>query len=146
MPEEKKIKVTETQNKYLLQLKTGSMTTNDLMLALMVSMGAAGRMIKKLKNAGLIESTRKYGGRGNILNHRLVKPYQKMLEEGLIITANQAKATQIGDSEILYAAILRNAGLTGQRLSGQYKTVFPKRGAGAIKNIVGKARKQGLCR
>lgn len=145
MQEEQTITVTETQNKYLLQLETGSMTTNDLMRELMVSMGAAGRMIKKLKNAGLIESTRKYGGRGNILNHRLVKPYQKMIEEGLIIKANNT-GIPINEQEILYAAILRNAGLTGQRLSGQYQKIFPERGRGAIKNIVGKARKQELCR
>lgn len=138
------IKITSTQNKYLLQLETGEMTTNDLMRELMVSMGAAGRMIARLKAVGLIEST-PLRTKGNVWIHRLVKPYQKILEEGLIITANTT-GIPIGESEILYAAILRNAGLTGQRLSGQYKEVFPKRGAGAIKNIVGKARKQGLCR
>lgn len=50
------------------------------------------------------------------------------------------------DAEILYAAILRNGNMTGQQLTTQFLKVFPERGEYGIKNIVQKARVQGLCR
>jgi DNA-binding MarR family transcriptional regulator len=136
--------VTPNQNEYLLRLEEKPMTTRDLMLDRMVTIAAAGRIIKKLKEAGLVESTRKFGERGNILIHKLVKPYSKLMIDVKISKRNTK--VLITDEEILYAAILRNAGMTGQRLSDQYLKVFPKRGKGAIKNIVGKARNAELCR
>lgn len=136
-----KIKVTETQNKYLLLIEAGLETTNDLMRELMVSTETAGKMIRTLRKKGLLMTEKKRGARGNIHSHTLVKPYADL---DIHIKDNKGRAP-IPEEEILYAAILRNAGLTGQRLSEQYQKVFPKRRRGAIKNIVGKARKE-LCR
>ena len=51
----------------------------------------------------------------------------------------------VSDSEILYAAILRNGNMTGQQLTTQFRKVFPERGIYGIKNIVHKARVQKLC-
>lgn len=139
------IQVTKKQNEYLLQLSSGPKTTRDLMLSQMVTMESAGRMIKKLKKKGLIESTRKYGGRGNILNHRLATPYSELEKKGMIIK-NRSEGTLVPDEEILYAAILRNAGLIGQRLTDQYQKKYSHRRPRAIKNVVIKARAEGLCR
>lgn len=139
------IQVTKKQNEYLLQLSSGPKTTRDLMLSQMVTMEAAGRMIKKLKKKGLVESTRKYGGRGNILNHRLVTPYPELEKKGIIIT-NKTAGTPIPEEEILYAAKLRNGGLIGQRLTDKYHKKYPHRKPKAIKNIVIKAKAERLCR
>lgn len=139
------IKVTKNQNEYLLQLADGPKTTRDLMLSQMVTLESAGRIIKKLKKKGLVESTRKYGGRGNILNHRLVTPYPELIKKGMIIT-NKTAGTTIPDEEILYAAILRNSGLIGQRLTDQYREKYSHRRPGSIKNIVLKAKAERLCR
>jgi len=139
------IKVTEMQNDYLLLLEEGPKTTNDLMRDRMVTMESASRMIRKLKKVGLVKSEKKPGCRGNPQDHSLTMPYKEMVEKGLIIKAH-TEGLSITEQEVRYAAILRNEGLTGQRLSEQYRKAFPKRTKGAIKNIVQKARKQGLCR
>lgn len=52
----------------------------------------------------------------------------------------------VPDIEILYAAILRNGNMTGQQLTTQFNKVFPDRNVYGVKNIVLKARVQGLCR
>lgn len=137
------ITITLTQNKYLLRLEEkGSMTTRDLMLDGMVTIDSAGKIIKKLKEAGLIESTRVYGGRGNILIHRLKKPYSELD----IQVSTRHPGVPIQEEEIYYAAILRNGLMVGQRLSTQYHKVFPDRAEHGISNIVEKARHRGLCR
>lgn len=138
------IKVTTTQNKYLLQLETGPMTTNDLMRALMVSMGAAARMIHNLKKKDLVESM-PLRTKGNVSIHKLVTPYQELIKRGLIITT-KTKGKPIAEGEILYAAILRNGMMTGQELTTQYNKVFPDRVKNGVSNVVDKARKEGLCR
>jgi len=140
------IQVTKKQNEYLLKLATGPKTTNEIRMEIMVKMATAGKMINKLKDAGLVESTRRHDSRGNVLNHRLVTPYKEMVKNGLIIT-NKTTGTPIREEEILYAAILRNGGLTGRRLTDQFIKVFPRRAKKTIiKHIVTKARLGGLCR
>jgi len=139
------IRITHTQNEYLLQLeKNGTMTTRDLMLDRMVTMDSAGKIIKKLKEAGLVESTRQYGGQGNILIHRLKQPYSKLIVD--VRVSKKLPAVPVPAEEILYVAILRNAGMVGQELSNQHLKVFPGRARLGISNIVEKARKEGLCR
>ncbi len=54
--------------------------------------------------------------------------------------------TTITAAEILYVAILRNAGLTGQRLQAQHRKIFPDRSPAGIQNIVITARRRKLCR
>lgn len=137
------MKVTSKQNEYLQELEDGPKTKADLMKAIGVTRDTAGMMIKKLKDVGLITSKRK--GAGNALEYSLTISYSEMGKNGLVIRNNKT-GTAITDEEVYYIAILRNGGMTGQRLSGQYQKTFPERGSGAIKNIVLKARKQGLCR
>jgi|LGVF01.1.fsa_nt_gb hypothetical protein len=56
------------------------------------------------------------------------------------------RGKSVSNAEILYAAILRNGNMTGQQLTTQFIKVFPERGIYGIKNIISKARAQGLCR
>jgi DNA-binding MarR family transcriptional regulator len=138
---EEPIIVTKKQNEYLLQLATGPKTTNDLMRSIMVSMATAGKIIAKVRDKGLIVSSRIPGTRGKVFEHTLVKPYSK-----LNIIIRNGTRNQTTEEEILYAAILRNAGLIGQRLAEQFRKVFPNRKPAAIKNNVMKARERRLCR
>ena len=143
MQQDPPIWVTKKQNEYLLQLKDGPKTTNDLMRSFMISMATASKMLKIIRDAGLIESPHAEGVQGNVRVHSLITPYDEMVGNGMIVSTT---ARSITDKEILYAAILRNAGLTGQRLHDQHQKVFPNRTAGGIKNIVITARKRRLCR
>lgn len=137
---EEPIRVTKKQNEYLLQLKDGPKTTNDLMRDIMVSMATAGKIIAKVRDKGLVVSSRVPGVRGKLFEHTLVRPYNE-----LNIVIQNGTRNQTPEAEILYAAILRNGGLVGQRLSDQFKKVFPHRvKLKSIKHIVDKARNRGL--
>jgi len=142
--------VTPRQNEYLKQLATaGPQTTRDLLLHFMVSMNSAGRMLEKLRNAGLVRSTKQRGARGNVHQHELTAPYADL--NTIVTTGGHGKGgatrLQIKEEEILYAAILRNAGLLGQRLTSQFRKVYPDRSHNHIlKQIVHEAREAKLCR
>jgi hypothetical protein len=141
--EQDRTMVTTTQNKYLLQLATGPKTTTDFMREFMVSIPAAAKMLAVIREKGLLTSKRKKGTVGNVKIHTLTAPYDELN----IIIGTNSKGAKITEEEILYAAILRNAGLTGQRLTTQFIKVFQNRNKHTvIKHIVIKARRAGLCR
>ena len=137
------MKVTSKQNKYLLQLESGPKTKKDLMGTIGVTKDTAGMMIKKLKDAGLVTSERP--GTGNALEHSLLSPYFKLVQNGLVVRDNKI-GIAISEEEIHYAAILRNENLIGQRLINKYLEKFPNRSPKTIGNIVDQARAKGLCR
>lgn len=142
MTEQDRTVVTEKQNEYLLHLAKGPMTTNDLMLKILVSMATAAKIIKKIRDQGLIESSKVPGTRGKVHLHTLVKPYSE-----LNIVIHNGNGDPLLNEELFYAAILRNAGMTGQQLTDQYTKVFPDRTKKTIiKNIIIKARRAKLCR
>jgi predicted ArsR family transcriptional regulator len=134
-------KVTELQNEYLILLKDGPKTTREISEEVDRSMAAANKVIKKLSTKKLVTTGKKHGGRGLTYLYSLTKPYDEM---SLEITAN-ATGKPIPEEEILYAAILRNATLVGQRLSDQYQKLYPHRTQKSIGNIVGTARRRRLC-
>lgn len=147
MTEQDPTTVTKTQNEYLLQLATGLKTTRGIALSLKISEPNAGKIIGKLRNKGLVTSSRIPGTRGNTNTHSLVKPYNEL---NLIVKSdgrNNGPGKPTSDEEIMYAAILRNAGMTGQELTEQFRKVFPDRTRlSIIKNIIIKARRADLCR
>ena len=140
------IRVTTKQNEYLLQLATGPKTTNALVLSIMISAESVGRMMRKLSSKGLVESAPQKGGkgtgRGRSYTHKLTSPYSELN----LTIYNNVNGSPIADEEILYAAILRNGLLLGQRLKAQYLKVFPDQTPAAIDNIITTAKKRGLCR
>lgn len=136
------ILITPTQNEYLEHLATGPKTTRDFALELMVSGTSAAKILKKLRDAGLIRSWQKQGI-GNIRIHELTDLYHNTK---IIISTNRT-GMGVSDEEIYYAAILRNAGLTGQQLTTQYNKIFPDRPPkGVLSTVLTKARKRKLCR
>jgi len=139
---EDKTMVTYRQNEYLLQLSDGPKTTNELVLSMMITAASAGKIIARLRDHGLVQSEKIRGVRGNVYLHSLTTPYDKM---NLMIT-NGHSQNPIRKEEIFYAAILRNHGLIGQRLTDQFQKVFPGRDTKSItKHVVLKARRAKLC-
>lgn len=135
-------KVTAMQEEYLLLLKDGPKTTREISEEVDRSMAAANKVIKKLSTKKLVTVGKKHGGRGLTYLYSLTKPYDEM---SLEITAN-ATGKPIPEEEILYAAILRNASMVGQRLTDQYRKLYPHRTHKSISNIVMTARRRRLCR
>jgi len=135
-------RVTTKQNDYLLQLATGPKTTHDLMHSITATAESAGRMMRYLRNKGLIKSAPQAGSK--VYTHKLTRPYPKL--NIAIYEYARAIGAPIREEDILYAAILRNGGMTGQRLKAQYIKVFTDRTPNAIDNIVTIARKRKLCR
>lgn len=136
-----KVIVTHRQHEYLLKLSAGPQTTRDLTLHFGVTDNAAYRMIHKLVAKGLVESERMRGVVGNIHIHRLVKPYDT-LDLTIKNYHRTSNPRMIPNMEILYAAILRNGGMVGQRLCRQFRRLFPDRSDSSIKHIVGIARRR----
>lgn len=62
-----------TQHLYLKELESGPKTTRDMSLSLMVSGSSVARMMKKLRDAGLVRSSRVHGVHGNVWEHRLTE-------------------------------------------------------------------------
>lgn len=135
--------VTHRQHEYLLKLSEGPKTTRELVLHFGVIDNSAYRMIHKLVDKGLVASKRMLGVVGNIHIHRLVKPYDT-LDLTIQNCRGGGNPRKIPDEEILYAAILRNGALVGQRLYWQFRRLFPDRSDSSIKHIVGIARNRGL--
>lgn len=134
-------KITAKQNEYLIMLKEGPKTTRELSEEISASMAAAFKILKTLHGKKLVTISAKSKGRERTNIHSLAKPYGEMVLE---ISA-KATPTPIPEEEILYAAILRNGILVGERLTNQYQKLYPHRTRKAIGNIVMTARRRRLC-
>lgn len=133
--------ITAKQNEYLLLLRDGPKTTRELSKEIDSSMAAAAKILKNLRGKKLVTARKICKGRGQANMHSLTKPYSEMVLE---ISA-KVTVTPIPEEEILYAAILRNGILVGQRLTNQYQKLYPHRTRKSISNIVMTARKRRLC-
>ena len=136
------ITVTPTQDDYLKRLASEPQTTRDFALSMMVSMRSAGKMIKRLRDAGLVKSSKLRGAHGNVHIHELTAPYSEL---DIILRRNSTGIT-IPDAEIHYAAKLRNSGLVGQRLTEAHHGRYPGRAESTVRGMVTTAKARGLCR
>jgi hypothetical protein len=115
----------------------------------MVSVTSSSKMLKKLRESKLVRSQKLKGAAGNVHIHELTAPYTDL---NIIVTTGghgqgNSIHLQIKKEEILYAAILRNAGLLGQRLATQFNKKYPERSKKCVlKQIVPAARGEKLCR
>jgi len=110
----------------------------------MVSGTNVAKILKKLRDAGLVQSEQKQG-RGNVHIHALTALYY---DSRIVVGITRTRTgTGVSEGEIFYAAILRNSKLVGQRLTDQYHKVYPDRSPNSIlSTVVGKAKARGLCR
>jgi len=138
------IEVTHRQNEYLQELASGAKSTQDLVLSLMVSAKSVGKMIKILRDKGLVQSAYIPGSRGASQQYRLVKSYPMLVLDGLVVA--KIKHNSIPDIELYHVAGLRSGGMTGQRLVKAHQRLFPERKANTVRHVVTKAVALGLCR
>lgn len=137
------IEVTRGQYEYAAALIGGAMTTRDLNLKFGVTNTQVARMMEKLRDAGVVRSSRKNGAHGNVRQHELIVDLETINIRDWRYANN---ALLITDDEVMYAAELREDGLVGQRLTSKFHERFPDRAHTTIlKTIVPKARKRGLC-
>ena len=136
------IVITSTQDAYLKELAAGPLTSRDLALLWTVSVPSVANTIRRLRDKGLVRSTRVGGIRGNIHLHELTMPYLEMD----IVVRPYCKPVSISDEEIQHVAKLRNSGLTGQELIEAHHNIYPERPMRSILNMVSTARERRLCR
>jgi len=134
--------VTPIQNAYLKLLSTGPKTTRQMADNFSKSMGHAGKMIKKLRDDGLIESSELKGSTGNIWIHKLSMPYQEMD----LTISRVTQSSVIPLEEVRYVALLREEGLTGRNLAEAHLKEYPNRPMGVVKSLVMRARAMNFCR
>lgn len=65
--------LTPTQRQYLQELEDGPKTTRELVMAKGVSGSFVTRMMKRLRKAGMVRSSRVLGARGNVWQHELIR-------------------------------------------------------------------------
>lgn len=136
--------VTKRQAEYLLELKDGPKTTRDLILSQMVSAMSVSKMMRILKDKGLVQTRMIPGSPRSQRVHELTAPYSEL--PITIVKRKHTTGATVTDEEIRFAAELRKAGLTGQRLVEAHCCRYPKRAPGNVKNVVEIARRGGLCR
>jgi len=64
--------VTPRQQEYLNELADGPKTTRDMVFSMMVSGHSVAKMMKKLRDMGLVRSTRVPMRHGNMWRHELL--------------------------------------------------------------------------
>lgn len=138
--------ITHQQNKYVEVLEGGEKTTREVAECISVTMASAGKMLHRLVLKGIVISTRMQGVYGFRNVHSLVMSYNELINQGMVVKNYHNNGNNISREEILYAAILRNAGLTGRELYAQYQKLYQHRTASSISGILMKARRKKLCR
>ena len=131
-------------HEYLLEIVDGPKTTGDLVLSQMVSANSCSKAMKKLRGLGLVRSEQVPGRRGRTFRHSVVGDYEVWKER--IKIEFTSCPSPISEGEVLYAALLKNGGLTGWELVAQYQVVFPHKSRAAIDHIKSMASRRRLCR
>lgn len=146
------IHITHRQNEYLKEFISGPHTTRHFTLEFAVSQDAAAKMLKKLRAKELIKPIPTTNRHGNYRCYELSRNYDEMIADGSLkidIDPNgrvYASTSIVADEQVLYTAILRNAGLIGQRLEAQFRKQYPECTLRTMISPVAKARAMHLCR
>ena len=139
--------VTQGQIKFLRALHEHCpMTTKELASVVKKDLKYTHSVVYALRESGLIERTLEgvyphTKGRMS-WKYKLVVPL-----ESIEIKPKGNPSRRIPDEQILYAAILRNGGLTGHELEDQFQKVYPDRPRSTIhSSVIPKAKRYGWCR
>ena len=111
MIDELPLEVTPKQNRYLQHIDGSPKTSRDLRLSLDVPSYSVLAMITKLRNKGLVRSSRVLHSLGNIWQHELVTGYDKLVESGMMVVS--VPYHHASEKELQYVADLRKKGLIG---------------------------------
>jgi len=132
------IQVTSRQQKVLLALSNGAMSSDDLAEIVGLPRVPVLGALRKLRKEGLVVQHhigwKQY-------TYELTAPYSEL--EKRIYVSDAHTGPPVSDMEARYYAILRNSKLTGLILSDQYRKMFPHR---SHRSILGSVRRAAIKR
>ncbi len=137
-------KITTRQHTFLKAIETGHTTTRALMQHLSIPRNSVSRILRVLRDAGLVSFV-PLPGTQSAKQFHLTAPLEDLDFE---IAYRPTHKTYIPptDAEVLHIGKLRNAGLIGQRLITAHQKKYPDRAAKSVQAIVAMAKKMRLCR
>ena len=141
--------VTQGQIKFLRALhEHGPMTAKELASVVKKDRKYTHSVVYALRESGVIERTLEGVDIDPHKRGRLSWRYKIAVPlESIEIKPKGNPSRRIPDEELMYAAILRNGGLTGHELQDQFRILYPHRSRKTIMtNILPKARQKGWCR
>ena len=124
----------------------GLMTTKEMADIHGTNVKYVYSVMRTLISAGIVEKT--FEGVDPSKDKRLAWRYKLIVPiESIEIKPRSNASRRIPDEEIRYAAILRNAGMTGHELEDQFQKVYPDRSRSTIRSgVIPKAKQKGWCR
>ena len=139
--------VTPAQLKFLHLLHDrGPLSANELAGEMGKSRQYAHAIIREMREKGIIEKTLE----GIDTSEERILSWRYKLAvsiNSITISTRRTPSSRIPDEEILYAAILRNSGMTGRELQDQFRSKYPHRSVGSLLgNIIPRARQRKWCR
>lgn len=137
-------RITPLQHAYLTAISEGHTTTRQLMTHLDTAQNNVSRILRVLRDAGLV-SFAPLPGTQSTKQFHLTAPLEDL---DLEVAPNSAHPnyTPPTDAEVLYVAKLRNAGLIEQRLVAAHQKKYPDRPAKSVQALVAKAKAKRWCR
>lgn len=135
------IVITPTQSKYLEYLEDGPKTTSECAAFFGVVVPSSTRILKKLRAAKLVRSSRMQCKR-NVRIHERVQTG----EACTIVVEGHRPAVIVTDEEVAHVAALSRRGLTGLCLIDEYKKTYPDTPNSRARTAKAKAKARGLCR
>ena len=137
-------KITPRQHAYLTAIADGHTTTRQLMAHLDTGQNNVSRILRVLRDAGLVTFAPLPGTKCSKQFH-LTAPLED-LDFEVCHRSTHKNYTPPTEAEVRYVAKLRNAGLLGQRLIAAHQRKYPGRPDKGIQALVAKAKQRRLCR
>ena len=136
--------ITPLQHAFIKAIDEGHTTTRQLMAHLDTAQNNVSRILRVLRDAGLV-SFAPLPGTASTKQFHLTAPLQD-LDFEIVHRSTHKNYTPPTEAEVLYVAKLRNAGLLGQRLIAAHQKKYPYRQAKSVQALVAKAKKLRYCR
>ena len=132
-----------SRHNYVNQLKTGAKTTQDMVFSLDVSGRSVARMMKVLREDGIVTSSRVLGAKGNLWQHELLPGWEaKMAERPLPRFKIPATIHEL----LNVARLSDKEHLVGPRLYAAHRQTYPLRPDAEIRRLKEVAQERHPCR
>lgn len=128
---------------YINELRTGPKSPRDMSFSLAVTTEAVSHMMQKLREAGIVKSSRRAKVHGNTYLHELLPGWEAKMAEPSVPRMRPPTSNE----ELLHVAQLSDAGWMGARLYAEHRKMFDNgRPDSGIRRLKWIARQRGLCR
>jgi DNA-binding MarR family transcriptional regulator len=138
-------KITAHQHTFLKAIETGHTTTRALMQHLSIPRNSVSRILRVLRDAGLV-SFAPLPGTQSAKQFHLTAPLED-LDFEIAYRLTHKTYTPPSEEELRYIAKISDEDkLIGQRRIAAHQKKYPERTARSMKTLVAKARNLGYCR